>query len=65
MIAVSIIEDNKNYRETLTGMLEQHPDIECIHRLNDCEEMIGRFETEKPDVVLLDIDLPGRMESRL
>src|SRR6266542_189964 len=27
--------------------------------MEDCEEMIALFESQKPDVVLMDIDLPG------
>jgi DNA-binding NarL/FixJ family response regulator len=29
------------------------------HKLENCDEIIPRFEIEKPDVVLMDIDMPG------
>ena len=58
MIHVAIIEDNPQYRTTLSIIMQLDENLRLLHKLEDCEEMIGRFEFEKPDVVIMDIDLP-------
>ena len=59
MLNIAIIEDNPQYRTTLSIILQLNENFRLIHKLDNCDEMIGRFEAEKPDVVLMDIDLPG------
>src|SRR2546423_4953785 len=59
MINVAIIEDNFQYRTTLSIILQLNENIKLIHKGENCEEIISLFRFEKPDVVLMDIDLPG------
>lgn len=59
MISIAIIEDNVQYRKAITLIMQLEPDIKLVHTLSNCSEMIGRFEAEAPDVVLMDIDMPG------
>ena len=59
MINVAIIEDNSQYRTTLSIILQLNENLKLIHKGESCEEIISLFEFEKPDVVLMDIDLPG------
>jgi DNA-binding NarL/FixJ family response regulator len=59
MIKVAIIEDNAQYRTTLSIILQLNENFRIIHKLDSCREMIGLFEFEQPDVVLMDIDMPG------
>jgi len=59
MINVAIIEDNLQYRTTLSIILQLNENLKLIHKGENCEEIISLFESEKPDVVLMDIDLPG------
>lgn len=60
MVKVAIIEDNAQYRTTLSIILQLNEDLKIIHKLNSCNEMMGLFEFEKPDVVLMDINMPGK-----
>ncbi len=60
MISVAIIEDNAQYRQTLSIILQLNENLKLIHKLESCEDMIPLFEVDKPDVVLMDIDLPGK-----
>jgi DNA-binding NarL/FixJ family response regulator len=60
MINVAIIEDNPQYRTTISIILQLNENIKLIHKLQDCESMIPLFEIDKPDVVLMDIDLAGK-----
>lgn len=59
MIKVAVIEDNPQYRTTLSIILQLNEDFKIIHKLDSCKDMIGLFEFEQPDVVLMDIDMPG------
>jgi len=59
MINVAVIEDNAQYRTTIAIIMQLDERLRLIHKLENCDEMIGRFENEKPDVVLMDIDMPG------
>lgn len=59
MIRIALIEDNTEYRSVLSKILQRNKDIEVIHELPDCSEMIPYFEVALPDLVIMDIDLPG------
>lgn len=59
MVRLAIIEDNTEYRSTLIKILQRNKEIQVIHEMADCEEMIPYFEVDLPDLVIMDIDLPG------
>jgi DNA-binding NarL/FixJ family response regulator len=59
MLKISIIEDNPQYRTTISIILQLNENFRLIHKLENCNEMIGRFQVEQPDVVLMDINMPG------
>jgi DNA-binding NarL/FixJ family response regulator len=58
MINVAVIEDNFKYRTTISIILQLNENIKLIHKLENCEQMTDAFDSQKPDVVLMDIDLP-------
>lgn len=60
MISIAIIEDNPQYRTTISIVLQLNEGLKLIHKLEDAETMIPLFEVDRPDVVLMDIDLPGK-----
>jgi DNA-binding NarL/FixJ family response regulator len=59
MITVSIVEDDKLIREALKDMLNEAEGFECIGSFADCEKAIEALIKKKPDVMLMDIELPG------
>lgn len=59
MIKIAIIDDNFQYRLTLAIILQLSENLKLIHKLETCEEMVPFFQLEKPDVVMMDIDMPG------
>lgn len=59
MIKISIIEDDKDIRESLAVLLNGTPEFECISTYVTCEAAIDKIETDQPDVILMDINLPG------
>ncbi len=65
MINVAIIEDNPQYRTTISIIMQLNENLKLIHKLDSACEMMPLFEVDKPDVVLMDIDLPVKMVFRL
>jgi DNA-binding NarL/FixJ family response regulator len=56
---IAIIEDNAQYRTAISIILQLDEQIKLLHKLDGTEGMMEAFETDLPDVVLMDIDLPG------
>ena len=58
-ISVAIVEDNKDLRVGTTYVLKASPALEVVGSYESAEELLDSFEETKPDVVLMDIELPG------
>lgn len=58
-ISVSIVEDDPGTRESLVELLGRAPGLRCVGAHPTGEKALGRLDEEKPDVVLMDINLPG------
>ena len=58
-ITVSIVEDDDEIRESLALLISGTPGFECLTTYEDCESSIDGIVEELPDVVLMDIGLPG------
>jgi len=58
-IAVSIVEDEQKTRESLLRLLSRAPRVRCVGNYATGEEALRDIPGEKPDVVLVDINLPG------
>ncbi len=59
MIAVSIVEDDTKLRETLARYLGGQPGFRCASAHANAEAALVEIPTANPDVVLMDINLPG------
>jgi DNA-binding NarL/FixJ family response regulator len=57
--SVIVVEDDRRLREQLTKILETAQDIVCIGDYASAEEALPEILKKKPDVVLMDIKLPG------
>jgi len=58
-ITVSIVEDNRGTRTGLIELLGRTPHIRCLNSYSTGEAALTGIVTEKPDVALIDINLPG------
>jgi DNA-binding NarL/FixJ family response regulator len=58
-ITVSIVEDNRETREALAARVNCAPSLRCLSIYATGELALKGIPAEKPDVVLLDINLPG------
>lgn len=58
-IKVSIVEDDFGTRENLLKVLQSAPELICLHGYPDGETALREIPRAIPDVVLMDIRLPG------
>jgi len=59
MNRIIIIEDNKAVREGFAALIANDGRYEVAGTYSTCEEALKHLERDSPDVVLMDIDLPG------
>ena len=58
-IAVSIVEDDDSARHILAGWINRAKGFECVGEHGSAESAMDHLGQEKPEVVLMDINLPG------
>ncbi len=58
-IKVSVVEDSENLRRAVTTLLNEAPDLHCLGTCGQADEALERLPKERPDVVLMDIRMPG------
>lgn len=58
-IRVMIVDDHALVREGIAALLKFHEDVEVIGEAADGREAIIKAEKLKPDVILMDIAMPG------
>lgn len=56
---ISIIEDNEVVRNGLETLIDGVPEFNVSGSFDNCEDAIKTAKYDRPDVILMDIDLPG------
>jgi DNA-binding NarL/FixJ family response regulator len=59
VIRVLIVDDHPIVREGVAAVLEAEEDMSVSGAVGSAEELYGAIERDRPDVVLLDLALPG------
>lgn len=59
MITVSIVEDLEDIRNGLAGIIRMTPGFEVLGSFATAEEALRGLEKDAPDIVIMDIHLPG------
>jgi len=59
-IKVLIADDHALLLEAVGDRLSQEPDLTVVERVYNADDAVAMAGRHKPDVVLLDIDLPGK-----
>jgi DNA-binding NarL/FixJ family response regulator len=59
-IRISIVEDDRITRESLAALIARAENLECLDTYANAEEALGHAPKRLPDVLLVDINLPGR-----
>ncbi|MEM8722097.1 MAG: response regulator transcription factor [Cyanobacteria bacterium P01_G01_bin.39] len=62
MTTVLIVDDLNSIREFLKINLSSEPDIQIVALASDGEQAIAKVEEHHPDVVLMDIEMPGAID---
>ncbi len=57
--SVLVVEDDRGLREQLVKILNSAPGIRCVGACTSGEEAVRLVPVKKPEVVLMDIRLPG------
>lgn len=57
---VSIVEDDAGTSEMLAALVSREPDMACLHTYRTAEDAVRGVPKEPPDVLLVDINLPGK-----
>ena len=60
MIQVAIIEDQREIREGLKELIDGAEDLHCSSAFGSVEEVLPRIGSHLPEVVLVDLGLPGK-----
>ncbi|MHA7874582.1 response regulator transcription factor [Roseivivax sp.] len=56
---VVVVDDHPMVAEGITAILETYDDISVLATLSDARAMIARLEELAPDVILMDLNMPG------
>jgi DNA-binding NarL/FixJ family response regulator len=59
MTRVLVVDDHPVVREGLVSVLEDQPGIEVVGSLDSAERAVAQVGRLRPDIVLLDLELPG------
>lgn len=58
-VRIVIVDDHPMVAEGIQSILESYDDVEIVATLSDGQQIIDRVETLDPDVILLDLNMPG------
>ena len=58
-INVAIVEDDRRVRESMSVLIDGAENLRCAGAFATAEEALARVPQVKPDVLLMDINLPG------
>jgi DNA-binding NarL/FixJ family response regulator len=56
---ITIVEDNSKIREGFAAVIESTPGYAVCGQYSNCEDTLKQLSNDAPDLVLMDIDLPG------
>jgi len=58
-IRIVIFDDNKDIRNSITLLLGTEPLFEVVGSFRDAERCVEEISTLKPDLILMDLEMPG------
>lgn len=58
-IRVMLVDDHPAFRKGMTALIESEPDLQVVAETGDGREALEIYRQTKPDVVLMDLRLPG------
>lgn len=61
LISILLADDHALVRETVADRLRSEKDFEVVATVSNAGEAVVQVELLKPDIVLMDIDMPGKV----
>ncbi len=58
-VKVIVVEDRKRIRDAVTDLINASDGLQCIAAFSSCEALLEALSNHEPDVILMDIGLPG------
>jgi len=58
-IRIVVVDDHTLFRRGLVGLLAEMEGFQVVGEAANGQDALGIIETEKPDIVLLDVNMPG------
>ena len=59
VIKLMVVDDHPAFRKGLAALIESEPDLSVVAETGDGLESVGLYRRVRPDVVLMDLRLPG------
>ena len=60
IIRVAILDDDQEFREILSMVLNNSDGYKCVATYRSCDEALKKIDADLPDILLLDIEMPGK-----
>ena len=60
LIKIALVDDHRLFRQTLKIALSQDPHLCVVLQADDGEDLIRQLPDSKPDIIVLDINMPKR-----
>ena len=54
------VDDSRDITSILGRCIDGEPDMECVGCLDTADDLAAEVQRRRPDVVLLDMNMPGR-----
>jgi DNA-binding NarL/FixJ family response regulator len=58
-VRVLLVDDHALFREGLAGIIDSQPDMQVVGEANDGLEACVKAQELKPDLILMDVQMPG------
>jgi DNA-binding NarL/FixJ family response regulator len=56
---ILLVDDHESFRRYVSAMLQEQPDLQIIGEVGDGPQAVLQAEALQPDLILLDVGLPG------
>ncbi|MGH7598701.1 MAG: response regulator transcription factor, partial [bacterium] len=60
IITVAIVDDDANVRDMIQTLIANAAGLKFVGAYSSCDDVLERMIDDIPDVVLMDINMPGR-----
>jgi DNA-binding NarL/FixJ family response regulator len=60
IISVAVVDDDSEVRSNISWMIDQADGFACVGAYDGCDDLFAHLSEPLPDVVLMDIGLPGK-----